>query len=558
MKSKLLTIIENTVEQIKHEWPIEQVPDIVLEIPKQRIFGDLSTNIAMQISKMARGIKPMDAAEKITALLTEELGKSEIKDSIAKVDIKAPGFINIYFSKAYLQGVVRKIRTEKSNFGRSEYGKNKKVLIEFVSANPTGPLSVAHGRQAAIGDVLANILDFAGYSVKREYYLNDEGNQIFLLGQSIRARYCELLGEPCMFPENGYRGEYIYDIARMIIEKHNEGLLSKDEDNTMFFCDFGVKHIMQGIKKDLADFRVRFDNFYSQAKLGKSGCIEKILKELEKKQLVYEKDNALWFASTRFGDDKDRVLRKGDGSYTYITPDIAYHKDKFKRGFDVLIDLWGPDHHGYINRMKAACQAIGGNADSLSVLIIQLVTISRAGIPVRMSTRAGEFISLREVIDEVGKDVTRFFFLTRRRDSHLDFDLELAKKESMENPVYYIQYAHARICGILQHKEDRPKLSKSDRADVLALLDTKEELELLRLLWEFPDTIKHSAVYMEPHKLISYLMELAGGFHSFYSKHRVVSDNPDLTSARLMLVESLKQVFSEALTLLGVSVPDKM
>ena len=273
---------------------------------------------------------------------------------------------------------------------------------------------------------------------------------------------------------------------------------------------------------------------------------------------LYEKDGALWFSSTRFGDDKDRVLRKSDGSYTYITPDIAYHKDKFKRGFDLLIDLWGPDHHGYINRMKAACHAIGKDPAALFVLIIQLVTLSRDGVPVRMSTREGEFISLREVMDEVGKDVTRFFFLTRRRDSHLDFDLELAKKESMENPVYYIQYAHARICGILEHRDGQGKGRGKGKDGVLELLSSKEELEILRLLREFPDTIKHCATNLEPHKLISYLMELAGGFHSFYAKHRVVSDDADLTLARLMLVESLKKVFSKALTLLGVSVPDRM
>jgi arginyl-tRNA synthetase len=316
---------------------------------------------------------------------------------------------------------------------------------------------------------------------------------------------------------------------------------------------------MEGIRKDLGDFRVRFDNYYSQRELGGSGKVEDALQELGQKGLLYEKDSALWFSSTRFGDDKDRVLRKSDGSYTYITPDIAYHKDKFQRGYDLLIDLLGPDHHGYISRMKAACQAIGKDPDALSILIIQLVTLSRSGAPVRMSTREGEFISLREVMDEAGCDVTRFFFLTRRRDSHLDFDFELAKKQSMENPVYYIQYAHARICGILNNKAKAAGSARvDDRGRLLSLLDSEEEFDIMRLLREFPQIIKSCAATLEPHLLITYLMELASGFHSFYAKHRVVSDDVDLSLARLMLIESLKKVFSTALALLGVSIPDRM
>jgi arginyl-tRNA synthetase len=558
MKSKLLDIIKDTTELLKHKWPLGKIPEVILEIPKVRVFGDISTNIAMQISKSARDIRPQEIAADIVKSLTDKVQESDIRFCISKIEVKPPGFINFYFSQAYLQSVVKKIINEGSDFGRSDYGRSKRVLIEFVSANPTGPLSVAHGRQAAIGDVLANILDFSGYKVEREYYLNDEGNQILILGQSIRARYYELLGESHVFPENGYRGDYIYDIAKFIIEKQGKNLILPDKDEIRFFCESGVKYIIDDIKKDLSDFKVKFDNFYSQGGLGRSGRVEKVLNSLKEKGFIYEKDSALWFASTRFGDDKDRVLRKSDGSYTYIMPDIAYHQDKFDRGFDILIDLWGPDHHGYIKRMKAACQAIGKDADSLSVLIIQLVSLSRGGIPVKMSTRAGEFISLREVMDEVGQDVTRFFFLTRRRDSHLEFDLELAKKESMENPVYYIQYAHARICGILEHGNKQGKGADRGKDEILELLNTKEELEILRLLWEFPDIIEYSAINKEPHKLISYLIELAGSFHSFYSKHRVVSEDKALASARLMLTEALKKVFSKSLILLGVSVPKRM
>jgi arginyl-tRNA synthetase len=558
MKTKLIGIIKSVIVPMADKWPLETIPEIVCETPKHRAFGDLSTSIAMQICKLVKGLDPMKVAGCIAESLRCKLKESDIADSVSNIDIKQPGFINFYLSKNYLQGVVKEIKDKGADFGRLYQDKQKKVIIEFVSANPTGPLSVAHGRQAAIGDVLANILDFTGHKVTREYYLNDEGNQILILGKSIHARYCELLGEQCPFPENGYKGDYIVDIARLFVEKHHKNMIIPDDRNIQFFCDFGIKHIMEGIKKDLCDFKVNFDNYYSQRKLGESGKIEKVLKELDQKSFIYEKDSALWFSSTKFGDDKDRVLRKSDGSYTYITPDMAYHKDKFNRGFDLLIDLWGPDHHGYIKRMKAACQAMGKDPSALSILIIQLVTLSRNGMPVRMSTREGEFISLREVMDEVGKDVSRFFFLTRRRDSHLDFDLELAKKESMENPVYYIQYAHARICGILNHRGEKNSSKGSGKDTILELLDAEEELEILRLLREFPGIIEYCSINFEPHRLIAYLMELAGSFHSFYAKHRVVSDNLDLTEARLMLIESLKIVFSKALTLLGVSVPEKM
>ena len=556
IKFQLIGVIKTAVEFVAGKIAIKHIPEIMLEVPKKRKLADLSTNVAMQVCKSNKGLKPLEVAGELLKPIQEGIERASLKEMVESVEVKPPGFINFHFSNSYLQNVVDQILSKGADFGRSIQGKNKKVLIEFVSANPTGPLSVAHGRQAAIGDVLANILEFTGYDVAREYYLNDEGNQIELLGRSIYARYCELLGEACPFPEAGYKGDYIYDIAKIVIEGHNKTLLASDSKNVSFFRDFGVKHIMDGIKKDLLDFSVRFDNYYSQHKLSSSGKVEEALEALKEKGFLYEKDGALWFSSTRFGDDKDRVLRKSDGSYTYITPDIAYHEDKFNRGFDMLIDLWGPDHHGYISRMKAACQAMNKNKDLLFILIIQLVTLSRSGAPIRMSTREGEFISLRQVMDEVGKDVTRFFFLTRRRDSHLDFDLELAKKESMENPVYYIQYAHARICGILEHKNKQGKAIGKGRG--LELLCSEEELNMLIILREFPEILEESAQILEPHRLISYLMELAAAFHVFYSKHRVVSEDVNLTSARLVLIESLKVVFSKALTLLGVSCPEKM
>jgi len=552
----LKEIIADAAKKAVADRGIASVPDIILEPPKDKRLADLSTNIAMQICKQEKGLKPFALAGSIADIAGSEIEKQKLSVYIQKVEVKPPGFINLHFSERYLQDVVTEIAAAGERFGASAIGKGKDVLVEFVSANPTGPLSVAHGRQAAVGDAIANILDFCGFSVKREYYLNDEGNQILLLGKSIYARYCELLGEEELFPEDGYRGSYIYDIAKSLIEKQKGPLPDEADKRLKKVCDFGVDYIMKMIRKDLSDFGVGFDNYFSQHKLSESGKVEEALGELKKKNLLYEKDGALWFKSTEFGDDKDRVLKKSDGSYTYITPDIAYHEDKFRRGFDWLIDLWGPDHHGYIPRMKAASRAMGRDDKALSLLIVQLATISRDGVPVRMSTREGEFITLREVLDDVGKDVARFFFQMRRKDSHLDFDLELAKKESMENPVYYIQYAHARICGILEYKK-KQKMSLGASAG-LKLLKAPEELNVLRLLREFPDIIEFSARSLEPHRLIQYLMELASSFHSFYTQHRVVSDDKELTSARLLLAESLKTVFSKSLALLGASSPEKM
>lgn len=551
----LRDIISYASQAQAQNWGIEASSEVVLEPPRNRKLADLSTNIAMQMCKAKKGVRPLEVAGYITDTVRTEIKKRGLAAFIQKVDVKPPGFINFCFSNYYLQGVITDIRKSKKDFARSNIGSGKKVLIEFVSANPTGPLSVAHGRQAAVGDALANILEFAGYEVMREYYLNDEGNQITLLGRSIYARYCELLGEEQPFPKDGYRGEYIYDIAKSMIKRFRKSLIEPDGKALRRICDFGIKYIMGMIKKDLADFGVRFDNYFSQYRLAKSRKIEKTLARLKKKGLIYEKGNALWFSSTRFGDDKDRVLRKSDGTYTYITPDITYHEDKFKRGFDWLIDLWGPDHHGYVPRMRAASRAMGRGDEALTLLIIQLATLSRGGEPVAMSTREGEFITLREVIEDVGKDVARFFFLMRRRDSHLDFDLELAKKESMDNPIYYIQYAHARICGILEYKRKRSLSCRSGRVE---LLNTEEELAILRLLREFPGAVEWSMGNLEPHRLILYLMELATCFHFFYTKHRVVSDDKGLTAARLLLVESLKTVFSRSLSLLGVSCPEKM
>ncbi len=426
------------------------------------------------------------------------------------------------------------------------------MQIEFVSANPTGPLTIAHGRQAALGDSLSNIMKFIGYDVTREYYLNDEGNQMNMLGRSIRARYMNLCGLNEQFPEDGYKGSYVIDIASDMEKKYGRTLVGAEGFD--IFREFGLEWILSDIKKDLDDFGVKFDMWYSQKSLKGSGKIEKAVEILKQKALIYESEGAVWFKSTLLGDDKDRVIYKSDGSMTYLTPDIAYHLEKYNRGFEKLIDIWGPDHHGYIPRMKAAIKALGYPDDSLSVLIVQLATLYRNGQVVSMSTRAGEFVTLREVMGEVGKDVSRFCFIMRRMSSHLDFDLDMIKKESSENPVFYIQYAHARIWSILDYGKDADVANNFDPS----LLKEPEEIEIMRMLRQFPMIVILSAKTFEPYVVLQYIQDLSGVFHSFYNKHRIVGDDPHLTRSRIVLVNCIRIVLANGLRLLGVSLPKKM
>jgi len=458
-----------------------------------------------------------------------------------------------------LYDVLKIISLEKQNFGRGRIGQQKKILIEFVSANPTGPLSIAHARQAAVGDSLANILEFCDYAVKREYYINDEGNQIKQLGLSLRVRYLECLGQKDVeFPVDGYKGEYLYNIARELVDKEKDKyLLASKESVQETFSNYATAKILEQIKNDLDRFGVKFDSWFSQKSLSASNAIGQGLKLLQEKEFLCEQDGAVWFKSTQFGDDKDRVLIKSDKQYTYLAPDIAYHNLKFKRGFDKLINIWGPDHHGYINRLKAAVAALGYCKDDLFIIIIQLATLLRAGEPIAMSTRAGEYITLSQLIDEIGKDAARFFLLMRRCDSHLEFDLELAKKQSLENPVYYIQYAHARISSILQFKSEQAKPFDTKMVE-FSLLKEAEILELIRKLNRFPDVIRDCAMTLDPHGLTVYLRELAGQFHFFYNKYRVISEDKAVSSARLVLVECVQQVIVTGLRLLGVDTPHKM
>ena len=520
---------------------LKQVQSCLLEEPKEKSFGDISSPCALKLASFLKR-PPRQIAQEIVSSLNAEISAGELKNLIEKIDIAGAGFINFHLSKEYFHSHLKEIHNSKDFFSFPEKG-SQNLLIEFVSANPTGPLSVAHGRQAAVGDVLAGILRFLGYKVTREYYLNDEGNQINILGKSIALRLKELQGERIDFPEDHYQGEYIIDLAKE--------LLDAPED-----CrEYGVRRILEIIRKELEDFGVSFDSWYSQAVLQKSGKIEQVIADLREKGFVYDQEGAVWFSSTKFGDDKDRVIIKSDGSYTYLAPDIAYHQDKFNRGFNRLINLWGPDHHGYIPRMKAAVRALGKDASSLNVIIVQLASLFREGKAVSMSTRKGEYVTLRQVLDEVGSDAARFFFLMRRTDSHLDFDLELAKKQSAQNPVYYVQYSYARICNILANSSVSLEAVKEAE---LSLLKEAEEIALLKALHGFKQSLKIVEVQLDPYNLTVYLQELAESFHRFYDKHRVLVEDSKLRDARLSLILGCKEVLASGFGLLGIKAPEKM
>jgi arginyl-tRNA synthetase len=537
IRDYLIGIIQASLK--KHAWDAMLPGEIYLDSPGDTRFGDFSTNVALQLAKALKR-PPMAVASMIADTINKEIKDTRLKEAKAE----GAGFINFYLSDKYFYEQLKRIITKGKEALRMPLGGGRKVLLEFVSANPTGSLSVAHARQAAVGDALANILEFLGFEVKREYYLNDEGNQINILGSSVELRMRELEGKKVEFPENYYQGDYIYDIAR----KAQEEKIPAEE-----LGDYAGDYILREIKRELEDFGVGFDCWYSQKELRKSGKIDEALGSLKKKGFLYEHEGALWFKSTAFKDDKDRVIIKSDGSYTYLAPDIAYHEEKYKRGFDWLINFWGPDHHGYINRLKASVEAFGHSPESLTVIIVQLATIFRAGKPVQMSTRKGQYITLREVLEEVGRDASRFFFLMRRTSSHLDFDLDVAKKTTSENPVYYIQYAYARICSILRGSRER----LAEEPD-FTLLKEKEEVDLIKKLLGISGALDICLKTNDPYMLTVYLQELAETFHKFYDRHRVLSDDAGLTAARLSLIEATRTVIAVGLELLGVSRPEAM
>lgn len=529
----------------------EQLPDVVLETPKDKANGDYSTNMAMQLARVAKKAPRMIAEE-----LVANFDKS--KASIEKIEVAGPGFINFYMNNSYLTDLIPTILQAGDNYGETTVGGGQKIQVEFVSANPTGDLHLGHARGAAVGDSLCNILAKAGYDVTREYYINDAGNQINNLALSVEARYFQALGIDKPMPEDGYHGEDIIGIGKMLAEEAGDKLVSMDEEERIAQCrEYGMKQELAKLKRDLEDFRVSFDVWYSETSLYHNGKIDDALAALKENGYIYEQDGATWFRSTDFGDDKDRVLIKQDGSYTYLTPDIAYHRDKLERGFEKLINIWGADHHGYIPRMKAAIQALGYKADTLEVEIIQLVHLYKNGEKMKMSKRTGKAVTMRDLVEEVGLDATRYFFAMRSADTHMDFDLDLAVSQSNENPVYYAQYAHARICSILRQAEEK-NLTVSDQAD-FSYISAEKEIDVLKKLGEFPQAIGEAAQKRTPHRITNYIFELASAFHSFYNAEKVLDDEqPEKTKARLALIKSVQITLKNALALIGVSAPEKM
>ncbi len=560
IRKKIAELIKEACEVCKNRGFFTYEVDIepIVEIPRENEFGDYSTNIAFILAPKVKK-SPLDIAKTLVEHIDD-------KAFLEKTEVAGRGFINFYIKDAVWRSGLKELLEEGIDAYMPDLGKGRKVLIEFVSANPTGPLHIGHGRGAVVGDVLANILKAVKYHVVREYYINDAGRQIATLGESTYLRLNELKGEKIDFPDGFYKGEYIRDIASNVL---NEGIaLPEEKDKAVrFLSEFSSNIVLNGIKKDLDDFGVVFDSFFRESRLYESGMVDNIIEALKSKDMAYEKDGALWFRTSNFVKDEDRVLIKSDGEKTYFASDIAYHKNKLERGYDMLIDIWGSDHHGYIPRLKASMEALGEDKERLRVILIQFVTLLKDGKPIGMSTRAGQFTTLKEVLDEVGRDAARFFFLMRKSDAHLEFDLDLAKKTSNENPVYYVQYANARIESIFRNAREqniwindiKTKPANNVTKDIMIdLLVLKEEIDLIKGIIHFYDVIEGSARSLEPHRLTFYLIELVGRFHSYYNKARILTENRDLTLARLLLLYVLQSVIKYGLGILGVSAPDKM
>lgn len=529
----------------------DQIPDVVLEKPKEKDHGDYATNVAMQLARVAK-----KAPRQIAEAIVEHLNKE--KAYVIEIEIAGPGFINFFMDNRYLTQVITEVLDKKENYGRSNSGQGEKIQVEFVSANPTGDLHLGHARGASVGDSLCHLLDWAGYDVEREYYINDAGNQINNLALSVEARYMQALGEDFPMPEDGYHGKDILTIGDELKEAYGDKFVNTDrEERLAFFRDYGLKFELKKLEQDLADFRVHFDHWFSETSLYTDEKIKPTLELLKEKGYTYEEDGATWFRTTDFGDDKDRVLIKNDGSYTYLTPDISYHKNKLDRGFNKLIDIWGADHHGYIPRMKAAIEALGYTPDTLEVEIIQMVNLFENGEKVKMSKRTGKAVTLRELMEEVGIDAVRYFFVMRSSDAHLDFDMDLAKSESNENPVYYVQYAHARICTLLKQAEE--KGFSIDASNVEVEIQSEKGIDLLKHLGDFEEVIAEAAANRTPHRMTSYVFDLAQLLHSYYNQEKVLDDsNKQKTEARLALMDAVRITIKNALAIIGVNAPEQM
>ncbi|EHJ46895.1 arginyl-tRNA synthetase [Solidesulfovibrio carbinoliphilus subsp. oakridgensis] len=548
--SHLRGLLETVLRESDIPWPAKTT----IEPPRDKAHGDLATNVALVAAKDAK-MPPRALAEHLRqALLAADTG-------LAEVSVAGPGFLNVTFAPAFWQQTVLDVLEQGDRYGLLDIGQGTKIQVEFVSANPTGPLHIGHGRGAAVGDCLARVLRAAGFTVETEYYINDAGRQMRILGLSILYRYRELLGEPVTEPEDYYRGDYVKDLAGQLIDREGRGLLALSEEAATDACRLhGEKEILAGIRKDLQDFRVHHDVWFPESKLLAAGAVERTFDDLRAKNLAYDKDGAFWFATTTFGDDKDRVLVKSGGELTYFASDIAYHDDKFHRGFDVVVDIWGADHHGYVPRMKACVAALGRDPEaSLKVILVQLVNLLKGGEQIAMSTRAGKFETLADVVAEVGADAARFMFLSRKSDSHLDFDLDAVTKKSMDNPVYYVQYAHARVRSVFAKAAERGLVPDAASPALLARLDTAEDLELLKLLEQYPDTVAAAARSFAPHLVSFYLRELAGKLHRYYTVNQVLGAGDEaVTAARMRLLQAVALVVKNGLGLLGVSAPDKM
>jgi arginyl-tRNA synthetase len=530
----------------------EQLPEFVLEVPKEKSHGDFSTNIAMQLTRIAKQ-NPRAIAEALIANM--DLSRA----AVSKVDIAGPGFINFTLDRSFLIHVIPQVVSAGESFGQVNLGQGEKVQVEFVSANPTGSLHLGHARNAAFGDALCKVLAFAGYDVSREYYINDAGNQINNLSLSLEARYLQALGQDVAMPEDGYHGEDIKGFANELIDAEGSRLVElPSEERLAYLRAFGLEKELDKIKRDLGRFRVLFDHWFSETSIYEKGLTDNILSELRALGHVFDQDGAVWLRTTPFGDDKDRVLVKNDGSFTYLTPDIAYHRDKFERGFDRLINIWGADHHGYIPRMKAAMQAFGYDPSRLTVLVTQMVSLFQGGEKVKMSKRTGKAVTMEDLMDEVGVDPIRYFFTMRSPDSHLDFDMDLAVSQSNENPVFYVQYAHARICSIYRQAEEQGVTLLPLHEVDLSALNKEAEFDLLQKLAELEEEVRVAAQQYAPHRLIRYVYELASQFHSYYKAERVIGEDANLSQARLYLLGAVRTTIANVLGLVGVSAPERM
>lgn len=542
------TLIEEIKQAILKAELVTEVPEIKIENPKDTKNGDYATNIAMVLTKLAKR-NPREIAQAIVDNLDVQ------KADVSKVDIAGPGFINFYMDNSYLTGIITEALTKKVDFGKGE-PKDERILVEYVSANPTGSLHIGHARNAAVGDTLSNVLSAAGYDVLREYYINDAGKQIENLAYSIEARFLQALGEDKALPPDGYHGKDIIEIGKDLAEKHPEYKDVEEAERIKAFRKLGLDYEMEKLKKDLTEFNVHFDNWFSETSLYENKKIDKALEQMRQRGYIFEEDGATWLRTTEFGDDKDRVLIKKDGSYTYFLPDIAYHYDKIERGYDTLINLFGADHHGYINRLKASLETFGVDSKRLEIQVMQMVRLLQDGQEVKMSKRTGNAITLRDIMDEVGIDAARYFLTMRSPDSHFDFDMELAKSESSDNPVYYAQYAHARICSMLRQAKEAGITPSRDAN--YALITNEKAFELLKRVADFESVIEQAAEHRAPHRITNYIQDLAAHFHKFYNAEKVLTDDIEKSRAYVAMIEAVRITLQNALTLVGVSSPEKM